>query len=637
MIHIRQAAEITESLGRLWEAWGWYRVALSVSADLPWARDAGSRLQLLLNDRVGQTLESADPARQIDLSSYPLPVWGGKTLAANADEGASSRARPKFKDLARAAGIDFVYFSGSNPKTVGRRIHQIMGGGAAVLDFDGDGWPDIFLTQGCPWPPVSGQTERLDRLYRNLGDGRFEDATDGSRIIDGNFGQGAAVGDFNSDGFPDLYIANIGGNRLFANQGDGTFNEATTEAGIQGDAWTTSVLLADLNGDGHPDIYDVNYVQGPGVYERLCNDEHGKPRTCNPADFYSQPDRFYLSLGDGRFHEATESAGLAASGGNGLGIVAADFHGSGRPSLFISNDQDANFYFVNTGQRGEAPSFAERGVISGLAYDGEGRAQACMGIAAGDANNDGKLDLFVTNFYKESNTLYLQDSSELFVDATVPAGLRAPSYYLLGFGTQFIDGELDGWRDLVIANGHIDDLRHEQTPCEMPPQYFRNLGDARFAELSASDLGEFFEGKYFGRSMARLDWNRDGLEDLMIMHLASPSALLTNQTTGAGHYFALQLRGVQSSRDAIGAIATVAAGDRTYRQWLIAGDGYQASNQRQLIFGLGGQTRVDKLTIHWPSGLEQEFRDLAADQELIVVEGSPQIFAAPPVQRQIGS
>jgi ASPIC/UnbV protein/VCBS repeat protein len=531
--------------------------------------------------------------------------------------------------VAAEAGVAFRYFAGSDSSEHGRRMFQFTGGGVAVLDYDADGWPDLYLAQGCRWPPVAGQTEHLDRLYRNRGDGTFEDVTAQGRLAEDRFGQGVAVGDFNNDGFPDLYIANIGANRLYMNQGDGTFEDVTQSAGIEGEAWTSSCLLADLNGDGLPDVYDVNYVQSADVYERICS-QNGKPRACAPTVFEPQPDRFYLNLGNGRFAERTEAAGMNVGGGNGLGIVAGDFDGSGRLSLFVANDQDANFYWSNeTARPGASPQFVERGVLAGLAYDSDGKALACMGVAAGDADGDGRLDLFVTNYYEEPNTLYLQDSSGTFIDATTASGLRTPSYRMLGFGTQFIDGELDGYPDLIVTNGHVEDLSERQVPYEMPPQYFRGLGGGKFAELPAAELGEFFEGEYLGRGLARLDWNRDGREDFVISHLDAPTALVSNVSRETGHYLAVQLRGVRSSRDAIGAEVAIEAAGRRRTQWLTAGDGYQASNQRQLVFGLGAEERVERLHIRWPSGRRQEFAGLAADQALIFVEGSPRATRLP--------
>jgi ASPIC/UnbV protein/VCBS repeat protein len=268
-------------------------------------------------------------------------------------------------------------------------------------------------------------------------------------------------------------------------------------------------------------------------------------------------------------------------------------------------------------------------VVNGLAYDAEGKSQACMGVAAGDANGDGKLDLFVTNFYEESNTLYLQSSDGMFIDGIAASGLQAPSFPMVGFGTQFIDGELDGYPDLVVTNGHVDDFTHLQIPYKMRPQYFRGKGNGKFVEIPAADLGAFFQGEYLGRGLARIDWNRDGREDVVISHLAAPVALLENSTPETGHFLAIQLRGVTSARDAIGAEVMLVAGGRRRFQWLTAGDGYMASNERQLIFGLGAEERVEQLHIRWPSGLRQEFADLAANQALIFIEGSSRPMPLP--------
>ncbi|HEV7223807.1 MAG TPA: FG-GAP-like repeat-containing protein [Pirellulales bacterium] len=626
---LRSAAELTESLGCVWEACGWHRVILSVDPQASASEEAFRRLQALLRAGAPLVLDSANPARQIDLSHFPLPRWDAEIPASKPATPELAKYRARFADAAASAGIDFRYFGGQINDDGSRRMFQFTGGGVAVLDYDADGWPDLYLAQGCRWPPATGQTEHLDRLYRNRGDGTFEDVTAESRLAEDRFGQGVAAGDFNDDGFPDLYVANIGVNRLYMNQGDGTFEDVTQAAGIEGEAWTSSCLLADLNGDGLPDIYDVNYVQAVDVYERICS-QNGKPRACAPTVFEPLPDRFYLNLGDGRFAERTEAAGMKVGGGNGLGIVAGDLDGSGRLGLFVANDQDANFFWSNeTAELGAAPQFVERGVLSGLAYDADGKALACMGIAAGDADGDGRLDLFVTNYYEESNTLYLQGSSGTFIDATTASGLRAPSYRMLGFGTQFIDGELDGYPDLIVTNGHVEDLSERQVPYKMPPQYFRGLGGGKFAELPAAELGEFFEGKYLGRGLARLDWNRDGREDFVISHLDAPTALVANVSPETGHYLAVQLRGVRSSRDAIGAEVAIEAAGRRRTQWLTAGDGYQASNQRQLAFGLGAEERVQKLHVRWPSGLRQEFNDLAADQVLILVEGSPRVTRLP--------
>ncbi len=295
-------------------------------------------------------------------------------------------------------------------------MFEFSGGGVGALDFDVDGRPDLYLTQGCRWPPDPSQREFLDRLYRNLGD-RYLDVTDSAEVVEPGFSQGVACGDYDDDGFPDVYVGNIGENRMFRNNGDGTFRSvspATTTSETPDDLehanWTTSVAIADVNADGLPELFDVNYVTGPDVFERIC-DHDGTPRVCSPTVFDAAPDRLWLNRGDGTFSDVSNIAGLAAPDGTGLGVVAADFDGSGRLSLFVANDARPNHFFQNvTETPGALPRFEEAAAALGVATDSDGLSQASMGIAAGDANGDGRLDLFVTNYVDESNALYEQRS-----------------------------------------------------------------------------------------------------------------------------------------------------------------------------------------------------------------------------------
>lgn len=626
---IRELCDVLEKLGRVWEAAGWRHAMLRHNPGASWAVQALANLHPALSRKPQFTLASANLARQIDLSDWPLPQFGQQPPSLAEEHADSAVGAASFSDQAGEAGIQFNYYNGADPQKRRAYMFEYSGGGVAVLDFDGDGWSDIYLTQGCAWPPADDQRQYLDRLYRNLGDGRFEDVTARAGLGDQRLSQGATVGDFNNDGFPDLYLGNIGPDRLYQNNGDGTFRDVTEQSGIRAEQWTSSCVMADFNGDASPDIFIAAYLAGPEVFDRACTD-HGKPTQCGPVMFPAEDDRLYLSLGDGRFEDVSAEAGILAPDGKGLGVVAGDFDGSRRLSLFVSNDTTANFFFANqTAARGARPSFIENGIVSGLGLDEAGKAQACMGIAAGDANADGLLDLFVTNFFRESNTLYVQQPDRTFVDGTRSAELRDPSYAMLGWGTQFIDAELDGAPDLVLLNGHINDFSDTGVPYQMPAQYFRNRGGGRFAELPAHSLGPYFGEQRLGRALARLDWNRDGLEDLGATHVDAPFALLTNQTAPHGRYLSVQLRGVKSDRDAIGATVQITVAGKRHVRQLTAGDGFQASNERKLVFGLGQADRVEELTVSWPSGLDQTFHDLEADQEMLCVEGRASPFHLP--------
>jgi tetratricopeptide (TPR) repeat protein len=611
----RRVAEQMLSLGRWQEAQGWYLVIAAHDPSQSSAAAEAERLQERLKQGPFLSLAEAEPDLKLDFASFPLPKWpaAAPTTLANAKPGPKSAVR--FIDSAAAAGINFTYYNGDLPGKA--RILGDLGGGVAILDYDGDFWQDIYLTQGADWPVDYSSTKYRDRLFRNLGNGHFEDVTLAAGLGDNSFSHGVCVGDFDNDGFPDLYLANCGVNRLYHNNGDGTFTDIAPQAGITTDDWTCSCLVADLNGDGLPDIYDVNYLEGDAL-TRICPNG-----PCGPHNFPAQQDRLLLNWGDGTFRDVTRQAGINGKDGKGLGIVAADFALDGRLSLFIANDTTPNFFYDNLTPPGDPiPRFSETAGKIGLGRDRNGLAQACMGVAADDATGDGFIELFITNFYNESNTLYVPEvPGQAYTDKTIEFGLRDGSLQMLGFGTQFIDGELDGWPDLILTNGHVHDRRKEGEPYKMRPQYYRNLRGESFEELSPDSLGPFFRGQYLGRGLARVDWNRDGREEVVISHIGSPVALLTNQTPTAGHFLALQLRGTLHSRDAIGAVAKVKIGERTITRQLTAGDGYNASNQRQLIFGLGSAEKIDQLEIRWLHGGKRTFTDLAIDTQYIAVEG----------------
>tara|TARA_R110002095_G_scaffold188226_5_gene165684 strand:- start:153777 stop:156707 length:2931 start_codon:yes stop_codon:yes gene_type:complete len=616
---MQRAAQLTEELGRLWEAWGWAMLEFTQNPQVNWPRTVIERLQPRLTANLPRTLISANPAARIDLSSYSLPEWEGADIA-ETNERSVSNLSVAFRDDAVVSGIDFVYRSRGKAETGEMRMYESNGGGVAVFDYDSDGHPDLYLTQGGTLSPETQAPGMTDRIFHNLGTGAFADVTINAGLGSASYGQGVTVGDFNNDGFPDLYVANLGQNQLYENLGDGTFQKVTHTSKDSPEQWTTSCLIADLNGDGLPDIYDVNYLSIEDARRATCR-KGEELQWCNPSSFAASQDRLYLNTGDGTFKEISEQAGIVVPDGKGLGIVAADFNGAGQLSLFVANDAVANFFFQNDSKSSAAPQFRESATSLGLAFETNGFPQACMGVAAGDVNGDSWLDLFVTNFYAQSNTLYLNQEGGVFLDATGRSGLREPGYHRLGFGTQCLDAELDGWPDLVVTNGHVLDLSAGGIPYQMAPQYFRNVGQGEFKEVAASKLGDYFEQARLGRGLARLDWNRDGRPDFVVSNINAPASLVTNLTETPNHYLAIQLYGVTSSRDAIGAVVTVRTGERVQVQQLTAGDGFQASNQRQLLFGLGDKMIIDELTVRWPSGKQSKYLNVPVDRELKLIEG----------------
>lgn len=634
-----EAARLFDSLGRPWEAWAWTKAAYeSDSKRLEPLKGVVAKMERVLREaKPAMDIPEASPAQKLDLSSFSLPSDSAgepKTSArpketspvANRNDG-----RFRFTDDAAAAGLDFTYFNSGDPATEGMRMFEFTGGGVGAADYDRDGWPDLYFTQGVPFPAAEhpAAVKPTDELFRNGGDGRFRRVTHPSGLVEEDYGQGLAWGDLNNDGFADLYVGNIGPNRLWQNNGDGTFSDLSPSLSDRGrEAWTTSVLMADLGGDGVPDLYAANYLAGKDVYTRLCP-KGGVPRSCPPTAFDAADDSYQESSGAGEWLERTVEAHLAAPNGNGLGLLAADFDNDRRLDLFVANDAVPNFFFVRNTETHPA-TFREQAFESGLAVDGEGKPQACMGVAADDLDGNGLVDLFVTNFYVESNTFYQNLGALLFRDATPDSGLRKPSYSMLGFGTQAFDADLDGAPDLVVTNGHVDDFRHIEIPFRMPPQFYANDGAGRFHEVSKSSLGPHFEKEVLGRGLALLDWNRDGLDDFAVSHLDTPASLVTNRTEPRGKSLTIELIGTTSPRVPFGARVEVLAGGKTRTRQLTAGGGYQASNSVRMVFGLGDAARIDSVRIHWPSGLTEE---IGADPgaELTVVEGSARgLLAARP-------
>jgi tetratricopeptide (TPR) repeat protein len=623
-----RAIDQLEAAGRVWEAWGWNRLLRGEHPETPGLEERADRLDLARRAPVDEWLCLVGPkyTGTLQPEQYPLPDWPEPRTSEPTTTPNTATLDVPFRLTDRAAelGLSFRYDNGAVDATRGLMMYEFTGGGVAAFDYDHDLWPDLFFTQGGPWPVRADvrdnprtRPETTDRLYRNLRGTGTVDVTTSARLVDTGFGQGVTTGDFDGDGHVDLFVANIGKNQLFRNMGDGTFIDISSDAGIATtSAWSTSVACVDINGDTFPEWFVVNYLGGPDVFRRVCEGPDGQKAICPPQVFPAADDEIYWNNGDGTFTEVSRDAGILVPEGKGLGLVVGQLNGDRLPDLFIANDATPNFFFLGSPPSVNGiPLLQEAGLSQGLAFDAAGDTQACMGIAADDADGNGLLDLYVTNFWLEPNTLYLQSSPGLFSDESRRAGLHEPSLLMLGFGTQFLDGDLDGQPDLFVANGNVGKDESGKVPYEMRPQVYWNRGEARFHEATPTSLGEYFLGKYLGRGVARLDFNRDGRDDLAITHLDRPAALLlTTGQGGAADHASLQVDCVAttSSRDAIGtqlSFTTSSPATKSPKRWtkqLTTGDGYHARNEAVVTFGIG-TNRSGSLALNWPSGTNTEF------------------------------
>ena len=498
-----------------------------------------------------------------------------------------------------------------------------MGGGVGLIDFDGDGRLDVYAVQGGRFPGGSAGPSGGDRLFRNKGDGTFEDATERSGIaaFARGYGHGVAVGDYDNDGHPDLFIARWRAYALYRNRGDGTFEDATGRAGLDGPrGWPMSSAFADLDGDGDLDLYVCHYLQWDPQTSAPC-DYPGRPDRhsyCVPKAFAAEPDHVYRNDG-GKFVDVTKEAGIVDQDGRGLGVVIADLDDDGRVDIFVANDMSANFLFRNLG----GFKFEEVAAASGCASNAEGGYQAGMGIACGDVDGDGRPDLAVTNFYGESTTLFLNLGKGLFADRTVAANLAGPSRHLLGFGASFLDANDDGRLDLVQADGHVNDFR-PGTPYAMPSQLYLGVGNGRFAEVSGR-AGPCWSVPRVGRGLAVGDLDDDGRQDVVIVAQGGPLALFHNGgAPDRGHSLTLRLEGRASNRDAVGARVRVTSSGRTQTAWRVGGGSFLSASDGRLHFGLGPGVAPVDVEILWPSGRVDRHAGLKADASYHLVEGQAQ-------------
>ena len=563
----------------------------------------------------GPTVALSRPV--LNASVLPRPTDHSPRMAPGPDSGS------RFDDIAERAGVRFQYDSGATSRLF---IADTMGGGVALFDFDDDGWLDIYFVNGCALPFDRQSRPRPNKLYRNRGDGTFEDVTERAGVAGRGYGMGCTVGDFDNDGHDDLFVTGLSNTVLYRNRGDGTFEDVTAHAGVSSSRWTTAAGFGDLDGDGDLDLMVVTYVEADPKDAVECRDKFGKLIHCNPDRFPAQLDHLFRNNGDGTFTDVSRQAGIEVPEGRGLGLAIADLDGDGRLDLFVANDGTANFLFRNRG----GLQFEEVGLDAGVAYNGAGEPTASMGVVAEDLNEDGRVDLFHTNFINQGSTLRWNLGHGLFTDGTLAANLAASSLSKTGFGTVAFDVDNDGTLDLFVANGHTDDQPWYNTPMAQSAQLFLGRERGRF-ELASPEVSPYFSRPVVGRGVAAGDLDNDGRVDLVVVHRDAVAAVLRNGTRG-GHWLGLRLRGTRSGTSPVGARVVCQAGGRSRVRWLTSGTSYLSSSDPRLWFGLGSAPKVEHLEVRWPSGTVQTWSDVAADRILDLQEGDDK----PRVKRQPG-
>ena len=481
--------------------------------------------------------------------------------------------------------------------------------------------------QGGTFPPGPNAQYSGDRLYRNRCDGTFVDVTQASGIggMRRGYGHGVAVGDYDNDGRPDLFVTRWRSYALYHNRGDGTFEDVTERAGLGGDRdWPTSSAFADLDGDGDLDLYVCHYGTWDPSNPLICKDPSGTiVLTCDPRRIESLPDHAFRN-DEGRFVDVTADSGIVDRDGRGFGVVAADLDEDGRIDLFVANDSSANFLFRNLG----GFRFEEVGHEAGVAANAGGGYQAGMGVACGDLDGDGRLDLAVTNFYGESTSLFHNLGKGQFADHTAAVGLSAPSRHRLGFGVAFLDANSDGWLDLMTANGHISDHR-PLFPYAMTPQLFVGGPAGMLTDVTA-EAGAPFQQLHVGRGLAVGDLDNDGRPDAVMVDQNEPLADLRNETERLrSHFITFRVEGAESNRDGVGAVVAVEAGGRVRVAARFGGGSFQSSGDPRLHFGLGACDRVESVEVRWPSGKVDCLRNLRADRGYLLREASSSVRLLP--------
>ena len=618
---IRKLQALFLELGRPFEAIGW-TLLTTISPEQKLLVDQQRQTLLLRPDTANMAsvsgmlgLKHEEFGELVDLET--LMGRNQKPLKLD-DDLIKVEVLPRLSDVAKKVGVGFQWYQDFDVNPDSIPIHESIGGGIGVLDYNLDGWPDLYLAQGSGEPP-SGQCTRSNKLFVNK-DGAFSDCTPLAGASDHNYSAGIAVGDVNQDGFQDLLLGALGRNRLLINNGDGTFADATSQLGLREDRFTSSLAIGDLNGDALPDIYEVNYIEMKGGFDLPEKGPGGRELLPSPLLHYPDADRWLESSGEGKFTPHSIAREVAEPG-TGLGVVITDFDGDGLNEIFVGNDVRPNHFLSHAGGEKFENSADARGLANGF----QGTANGCMGIATGDFNRDLKIDLHVTNYIDEAANLYLRSQGEAFSDQAVRYGLAELSLRNVGFGTKAVDFDRNGWLDLAVVNGHIFDLTIAGHPFRMLPQIMMNVG-RKFEACEVKSDGDYWDTPALGRTMAKLDFNRDGAIDLAIGHLDRPFALLENQTQAKHPWIQFRLVATKSERNAIGARIELTTNQGSFAQWVTSGDGYLCSDEQAIDFGLGTGAEIQRIVVDWPSGERQIFPSSAVNRRYLLIENQDHVY-----------
>jgi len=540
--------------------------------------------------------------------------------------GQTSAVSPvQFSTVTKQAGIHFVHYPGNKGMAI---IREVFGPGLCVADFDGDGWQDIYFVNGRD---LYGRgIEVKGALYHNNGDGTFTDVTDKAGVPGTGYGLGCVWGDYDNDGHPDLYVTQFGKNVMYHNNGDGTFTDVTDKAGVAGTASGTQfhggATFLDYDRDGKLDLYVGGYVTFNADSPRYC-DFVDIRTNCPPSIYKGSAAILYHNNGDGTFTDVTDKAGIYQPDGKNLSVAAVDYDDDGWPDIFVAND-GVNAYLYHNEHNG---TFTEVGLLAGMALTARGKTMAAMCMSLGDYDNDGHLDLYISDFQKSSDHIWHNEGNGTFVEVSDAAGITVPTYNVLSFGGGFLDFDNDGWLDLFIANGHVYpevEQSAQKTAYKQINSLFHNEGNGKFVEVTAS-AGDGFQTPYVGRGVAFADFDNDGYIDLVVGNNGDPPLLLHNGGGTGNHFVNFKLVGTRSNRDAMGARVKIRAGGVSQIREIYGGGSYLSQSDLRANFGLGKAAKIDVVDISWPSGLKQSFKDVEGDKFYVVVEGKQDLGLQP--------